>query len=219
METTAERSTAAAPEAPRRRVGTFTLGLTLLGGGGVMLAGTFLPDQDFSWALKLGPLILICLGAETLLAARGAGRIKYDWAGILLSFLLACGGLGLFAASWGITHWAEYADYYRGARLGNQNSLILDYQQFNTSHWQELELKAGDVLECRVVREAGSVNAYILEEDGGLLYEGRDLSTGSFTLEIPKDGTYEVCVTGRQAAGSFRISRTEAASGDGAETA
>lgn len=209
MEMTAERP-AAAQEAPRRRVGTFTLGLTLLGGGGVMLVSTFLPDMDFSWALKLGPLILICLGAETLLATRKAGRIKYDWAGILLSFLLACGGLGLYAASWGITHWAEYADYYNGSRSGNEAFLFLDYRQFNTTMWQDLTLEAGDVLECRVVNDGGSVSANILcDENGKLIYEGQELSTGTFTLDIPEDGTYEVNVVGRQAAGSFHIKRAE----------
>lgn len=152
MEMTAERS-APEQEAPKRRVGTFTLGLTLLGGGGLMLASTFLPDMDLSWSLRLGPLILVCLGVETLLSTRKAGRIKYDWAGIFLSFLLACGALGLFAASWGISHWAEYADYYNGSRSGNEAFLFLDYRQFNTTMWQDLTLEAGDVLECRVVNE------------------------------------------------------------------
>lgn len=209
MEMTAERPVTA-QEAPKRRVGTFTLGLTLLGGGGVMLASTFLPEQDFSWALRLCPLILICLGVETLIAARGNGRIKYDWAGILLSFLLACGAAGLYAAAWGMDHYLEYGDYYSGNRIGNDTSLFLDYRHFNTSLWQDLTLRAGDVLEGRVVREAGSVSAYVMsDEDGDILYEGNGLSTGTFTVEIPRDGIYEVCVTGRQAAGSFRIKRAE----------
>lgn len=207
MEMTAERPVTA-QETPKRRVGTFTLGLTLLGGGGIMLASTFLPEWDYSWALKLCPLILICLGAETLLAARGSGRIKYDWAGIILTFLLACGALGLYAASWGMTHWLEFGNYYEGSRLGNQECLLLDYHRFNTTQWQSLTLQAGDVLEGRVVKEAGSISAYVMsDEDGDILYEERDLPTGTFTVEIPEDGTYEVCVTGRQATGSFRIQR------------
>lgn len=209
MEMTAERS-APEQEAPKRRVGTFTLGLTLLGGGGLMLASTFLPDMDLSWSLRLGPLILVCLGVETLLSTRKAGRIKYDWAGIFLSFLLACGALGLFAASWGISHWAEYADYYNGSRSGNEAFLFLDYRQFNTTMWQDLTLEAGDVLECRVVNEGGSVSMNIVcDESGELLYDEQNLSTGSFTLEVPQDGIYEVNVIGLKAAGSFHIKRVE----------
>lgn len=209
MEMTAERS-APEQEAPKRRVGTFTLGLTLLGGGGLMLASTFLPDMDLSWSLRLGPLILVCLGVETLLSTRKAGRIKYDWAGIFLSFLLACGALGLFAASWGISHWAEYADYYNGSRNGNEAFLFLDYRQFNTTMWQDLTLEAGDVLECRVVNEGGSVSMNIVcDESGELLYDEQNLSTGNFTLEVPQDGIYEVNVIGLKAAGSFHIKRAE----------
>lgn len=213
METTAERTAApaAAQDPPRRRVGTFTLGLTLLAGGGVMLASTFFPDLDLTWALRLGPLILICLGVETLLAVPKNGRIKYDWAGILLSFLLACGGLGLFAASWGITHWMAYGSYYEGARMGNESALVLDYRMFNTTQWQDLELKAGDVLEGRVVSSEGRVGAYIMDDGtGDLLFEDDDLATGVFTVEIPRDGTYEVSVTGHQAVGSFRLKKAAA---------
>lgn len=215
MEATAERPVtdqAAAPEtaAPHRRVGTFTLGLTLLGGGGLMLASTFLPDMDLAWSLKLCPLILICLGVETLLAARTAGRIRYDWAGIVLCFLLSCLALGLYAASWGMSHWAEYGDYYDGSRVGNQSCLLLDYRHFNNTMRQDLELKAGDVLEGRVIREAGSINAYVIPDgDQPPLFQGRDMETGEFRVEIPADGTYLVCVTGRQAAGSFQIQRAD----------
>lgn len=216
MEATAERPVtdqAAALEkaAPHRRVGTFTLGLTLLGGGGLMLASTFLPDMDLAWSLKLCPLILICLGAETLLASRTAGKIKYDWAGIVLCFLLSCLALGLYAASWGISHWAEYGDYYNGSRVGNQSCLLLDYRHFNnTTVRQDLELKAGDVLEGEVVLESGSISAYVIpEEDQPPIFQGRDLDAGTFRVEVPADGTYLVCVTGRQAAGSFRIQRAD----------
>lgn len=214
MEATVERTvteaSAAGREVPRRRVGTFTLGLTLLGGGGIMLAGTLLPNWDLSWSLQLCPLILICLGVETLLAARAGGRLKYDWAGIVLCFLLSCLALGLYAASWGMSHWAEYGDYYNGSRVGNQSCLLLDYRQFSTSIRQELELKAGDVLEGEVVRESGSVSAYVIPSEGSPIFQERDLNTGAFRVEVPADGTYEVYVSGCQAAGSFHIQRADA---------
>lgn len=210
METTVERS--AAPEQkrerPPRRVGTFTLGLTLLAGGGVLLAATFFPELDLAWALRLGPLILICLGVETLLSTRKNGRIKYDWAGIILSFLLACGGLGLFAASWGLEQWTTYGYFYEGARMGNESALVLDYQIFNGVEHQELNLRAGDVLEGRVEARAGRISVYLMEDKTGeLLIEDTDAATGVFTVEIPRDGIYTVSVTGHRAAGSFRLKK------------
>lgn len=212
MEATVERPVTEAPPpekaAPQRRVGTFTLGLTLLGGGGLMLASTLLPDMDLAWSLKLCPLILICLGVETLLAARRGGRLKYDWAGIVLCFLLSCLALGLYAASWGLSHWAEYGDYYDGSRVGNESCFLLDYRHFNAALRQDLELRAGDVLVGEVVRESGSISAYVIPEgDQPPLFTGRDLETGTFRVEIPEDGTYRVHVTGRRAAGSFQLQR------------
>ena len=69
---------------PCRRVGTFTFGLVLVVSGLAMLVSMFFPDLKFTWLLQLSPLALISLGVETLLAARGGGRVKYDWVGMVL---------------------------------------------------------------------------------------------------------------------------------------
>ena len=87
-------------ERPTRRVGTFTVGLTLVSTGVVMLISLIFPRLDFTWVLKLSPLMLICLGVETLLTARGSGWIKYDWVGMLLCCLIVSVALGLFTAAW-----------------------------------------------------------------------------------------------------------------------
>ena len=63
----------------QRRVGTLTLGATLIVAGGVMMVSLFWPEADLRWAVKASPLILISLGVETLLAARSGSSIKYDW--------------------------------------------------------------------------------------------------------------------------------------------
>ena len=76
METT-ERTELQKP----RRVGTFTLGVVLVVSGGLMLASMFWPQLNWKWALKCSPLILIGLGVETLMAAKGGGKVKYDWLG------------------------------------------------------------------------------------------------------------------------------------------
>ena len=103
METT-ERNTS-----PRqRRVGTFTLGVVLVVSGGLMLVSMFWPRLDLRWALKCSPLILIGLGAETLLAARGGGKVKYDWVGMVLCFVLVCAALCLYGLAWWLLYGSEY---------------------------------------------------------------------------------------------------------------
>nr|WP_325298017.1 hypothetical protein [uncultured Dysosmobacter sp.] len=108
METSERTNTACGPETPRRRVGTFTLGVTLVAAGGLMLVSLLAPQLDLRWALKLSPVILILLGVETLLAARGGGKIKYDWVGMLLCFVLVCAALCMYGLAWWFLYGPEY---------------------------------------------------------------------------------------------------------------
>ena len=96
---------------PCRRVGTFTFGLVLVVSGLAMLVSMFFPDLKFTWLLQLSPLALISLGVETLLAARGSERVKYDWVGMLLCFLIVCTALVLFAAAWWLVHCPDSVFY------------------------------------------------------------------------------------------------------------
>ena len=92
----------------QRRVGTFTLGVVLVVCGGLMLVSMFWPRLDLTWALKCSPLILIGLGAETLLAARGGGEVKYDWVGMVLCFVLVCAALCLYGLAWWLLYGPEH---------------------------------------------------------------------------------------------------------------
>ena len=94
-------------DVPCRRVGTFTFGVVLVAAGLAMLASMFAPQVDMTWALKLSPLALVSLGVEVLLAARGGGRVKYDWVGMLLCCLIVITALGLFAVAWTVLYAPE----------------------------------------------------------------------------------------------------------------
>lgn len=96
---------------PCRRVGTFTSGMVLVVSGLAMLVSMFFPQLEFTWLLQLSPLALISLGVETLLAARGSERVKYDWVGMLLCFLIVCASLVLFAAAWWLVHCPDSVFY------------------------------------------------------------------------------------------------------------
>lgn len=92
--------------APARRVGTLTLGVALVAAGALMMVSLFWPAVDLRWALKVSPVLLILLGVETLLAARGGGKVKYDWVGMVLCFVLVCAALCLYAVAW----WMLYGE-------------------------------------------------------------------------------------------------------------
>lgn len=97
----------AAQKARERRVGTFTLGVTLVVTGVAMMVSLFFPHLNFELLLKLSPSILIFLGIEVLLSARKGGHIKYDWLGMLLCFFFVCGALFLFSLAWMFLHYPD----------------------------------------------------------------------------------------------------------------
>lgn len=100
------------PTPKQRRVGTFTLGLVLIAAGILMALSMFLPTLNLRWALKASPVILIALGIETLLSARGDKPVRYDWVGMLLCFLLVCAALCLYTVAWWLLYGCELSGFY-----------------------------------------------------------------------------------------------------------
>ena len=95
-----------------RRVGTFTFGVVLVVAGIAMIAALFFPSLDFRLFLKLSPAVLILLGAEVLLSTRKSGRIKYDWLGMILCFVLVMLALGVFFVAWAMIHYPDEVRLY-----------------------------------------------------------------------------------------------------------
>ncbi len=186
---------------PQRRVGTFTLGVVLVAAGLGMLASLFWPALEIGWLLKASPLILVALGVETLLSARGGGRIKYDWLGMLLCFLLVGAGLVFYAAAWA---W-ENQEYFNGrdcTRYADESTYRMEYDYLDGFDSHTLHLKKGEALECRVNTYNGWLEVEISGEDGEALLEASSLEWPQ-TLVIPKTGEYTILVHGRRATGSF----------------
>lgn len=92
----------------QRRVGTLTMGAVLVAAGICMLISMFYPNLDLTLVLQVSPVILISLGIETLLAARGGGKVKYDWVGMILCCLLVCTAVCLYAVAYLLVWHPEY---------------------------------------------------------------------------------------------------------------
>ena len=81
---------------PVRRVGTVTLGLSLIVTGLVITAYFFVPGFDIVSVAKLAPLVLVFLGAEVLWASarrKGEERLRLDFLAAFVSFVLICASL------------------------------------------------------------------------------------------------------------------------------
>lgn len=186
---------------PQRRVGTFTLGVVLVAAGCGMLASLLWPQVEIGWLLKASPLILVALGVETLLSARGGGKVKYDWLGMLLCFLLVGAGLAFYAAAWAWEN-QEVFQGYNCSRYADETSYRMSYDYFNGFDSHTLHMEAGDTLAGRIDTYNGWLEVEVSGEDGETLLEGSPLN-GDQSVEISKTGEYTILVHGRRASGTF----------------
>ena len=196
-------------QAARRRVGTFTLGVVLVAAGSAMLVSLFWPRLELGWLLKASPLILVALGVETLLSARGGGKIHYDWLGMLLCFLLVGAGMVFYAAAWAYEN-GEFFNAYNCSRYADETSYRMDYDFFNGFDSHTLRLNKGDVLEGRIDTYTGWLEVEVSGEDGETVLEGGPLN-GDQSLKITETGDYTILVHGRKASGEFTFDRVPAA--------
>lgn len=79
------------------RVGTMTLGITLLLFGGLFLVHLFLPTLTYSIILQCWPVVFILLGIEVLIASIGINKVSivYDKAGIAITAVLIVFTMGV----------------------------------------------------------------------------------------------------------------------------
>lgn len=193
---------------PQRRVGTFTLGIVLVAAGTGMLGSLLWPQMEIGWLLKASPLILVALGVETLLSARGGGRVKYDWLGMILCFLLVGAAMVFYAAAWAYEN-GEFINVRNCSRCADETSFRMDYEFFNGFDSHTLRLEAGDALVGRIDTWNGWLEVEISDEDGNTLLEGAPLN-GDQRVDIAKTGDYTILVHGRKTSGKFTFARVPA---------
>ena len=90
-------------DAPRRRVGSLTLGACLIAAGIFFLCYYFVPGFAWQLVVRIAPAAaLVLLGCEVLFFAARPGRWKYDFVSVLVCLVLiaCCFGLSLLPAVW-----------------------------------------------------------------------------------------------------------------------
>ncbi len=205
MGTTEQTVQTAAPR--QRRVGTFTLGVTMVVSGCGMLAAMLWPRLQPELLLKAAPCILILLGAETLIAARGGGRVKYDWMGMILCFILTVFALALCSAAWWMLEGPGFP-VYSGSWAGDRDGLTIRYDYFNDNRMHRIDLTAGDTLEITCGNQEGRVSVEIYSaEDWDLIFARDFTDQDSAQVEIPATGEYYIELYGHKAAGRAAFTR------------
>lgn len=92
---------------------------------------------------------------------------------------------------------------FDGSRTGNNNEFVMYYKAFNKIDSQDLIVEEGDTIHAEIIVGGGSLSIKIQKDDEVPVYEGVDVSfSDEFDVDIEKNGTYTVTVTGEKAKGS-----------------
>lgn len=94
---------------------------------------------------------------------------------------------------------------FNGSRTGNDSQLIMDYEVLNMTESQVLELETGDTVDFAIVSKRGKVDIVLQKDGENPVYQGVDVPTSTFSVEISESGSYKVTVTGKNAKGNVSI--------------
>lgn len=172
-----EAAAPAAPgaEQPRRRVGSLTLGVSLVAAGIFFLCYHFVPNFNWQLVLQIAPAVaLVLLGGEVLYFATRPGRWKCDFWSVLGCLVLMG---GCFCLSLVPVVWQELSPARRQAELQLE-------QQYTRQVYQQIKETAPD-LEIKNIQ--GAVHLY----SGGVdQLEHLDAVGGWVTLNLELMGPY-----------------------------
>lgn len=98
---------------------------------------------------------------------------------------------------------------FDGSSTGNDEQFILDYSIMNCTKTNDMKLEKGANINVVIENESGNLDILIADSDGEKVYKGDDVTSGEFSVEIPKTDTYKVSVTGKNAKGnvSFKVGK------------
>ena len=100
-------------------------------------------------------------------------------------------------------------DEFRGDSTSSDTEFMMDFTQLNGTREHSLYADAGCQIDVLIESEEGSIDVYVYDPDGEIIYQGNDASSGTFKLNILDEGTYNITVTGKKAVGktSFLVSQ------------
>lgn len=94
---------------------------------------------------------------------------------------------------------------FDGNITSDSDRFLLDYQAFDCSKRASLTLVEGDSLRVVIDNADGEVDLSVGVEGEEPVYEGKSLTTFSFTLTISAHGSYLIEVIGHDARGSVSV--------------
>lgn len=128
------------------------------------------------------------------LTGRDARRCRRLLAGLCLLMTLLLSGCG-------------QGPVFDGSRAANKSRFEMDYAVLNREETADMALQEGDELLVELSHTSGSVDVKVGQPGRDAIYSGAGQTNASFALTIPASGTYQISVTGHQAAGRVSFLR------------
>lgn len=95
---------------------------------------------------------------------------------------------------------------FKGNRIKNPDSYLLEMERMNGTDLHTLDLQAGDVLQIQFETKKGSMYMEIKAPDGTTIYSGNGRETTDFIVNIHENGVYSISVEAKRAKGTIHIS-------------
>ena len=95
---------------------------------------------------------------------------------------------------------------FKGNRIKNPDSYLLEMERMNGTDLHTLDLQAGDVLQIQFETKKESMYMEIKAPDGTTIYSGNGRETTDFIVNIHENGVYSISVEAKRAKGTIHIS-------------
>lgn len=98
---------------------------------------------------------------------------------------------------------------FDGNSTGNDEQFIIEYSIMNCTKTNDMKLERGTNINVVIENKSGHLDILITNSNGEKIYKGDDVTSGKFSVEVPKTDTYKFSVTGKNAKGniSFRVAK------------
>jgi hypothetical protein len=91
---------------------------------------------------------------------------------------------------------------FSGSKTSNDNRFLVDFDAMNTTVKSDMPLSEGETIETTIDIKKGDVDIIVENENGTIAYQGNDVESCNFMIEIEEAGTYTFYITGFKAEGS-----------------
>jgi D-alanyl-D-alanine carboxypeptidase len=91
---------------------------------------------------------------------------------------------------------------FSGSKTSNDNQFLVDFDVMNSTVNGNMLLSEGETVETTFDIKKGDVDIIVVNENGTIAYQGNDVETCNFMIEIKEAGTYTFYITGFKAEGS-----------------